>query len=307
MDLSVVIVSYNTRELLRGCLTSVISTLSSSRLYCEVLVVDNASTDGSVTMVQDTFPQVSLLINRENRGFAAANNQAIGKSRGRHVLLLNPDTLVREGALEGMVEFLDEHGQVGVVGPKLIYPDGSFQHSAFTFPTLPMILLDFFPLNHRLINSRLNGRYPRALYEAREPFSIDHPLGAGLMVRRKTIEEIGLLDERFFIYCEEIDWCLRIKRAGWKIYCLPQAEIVHYVAQSTAQFRDEMFVELHKSRYRLYKKHYAPRFRRMARWLVLLGLTYQSLQARWATWRGRLDQDALQSRLGAYRQVQLLS
>jgi N-acetylglucosaminyl-diphospho-decaprenol L-rhamnosyltransferase len=307
MDLSIVIVSYNTRELLRGCLASVISTLISSQLNYEVLVVENASTDGSVTMVQDAFPQARLLINRENRGFAAANNQAIGQARGRHVILLNPDTVVREGALERMVGFLDEHAQVGVVGPKLIYPDGSFQHSAFTFPTLPMIFLDFFPLNHRLINSRLNGRYPRALYEVRQPFPIDHPLGAGLMVPRKVIEEVGLLDEGFFMYCEEIDWCMRIKRAGWKIYCFPEAEIVHYIAQSTAQFRDEMFVELHRSRYRLYEKHYAPWFRRMARWLVLLGLTYHSLRARWAAWRGRLDQDALQSRLGAYRQVRPLS
>ena len=306
MDLSVTIVSYNTRELLRGCLTSVISTLS-SRLNHEVLVVDNASTDGSAAMVQDDFPQVRLLINKENRGFAAASNQAIGQSGGRHIVLLNPDTVVAEGALDGMVKFLDEHAQVGVVGPKLLHPDGNLQHSAFAFPTLPMIFLDFSPLNHRLIDSRLNGRYPRALYEAGEPFPVDHPLGAGLMVRRKVIEEVGLLDEGFFMYCEEIDWCMRIKKAGWRIYCFPQAEIVHYVGQSTAQFQEEMFVELHRSRYRLYEKHYDRWFRRVARWLVLLGLTYRGLQARWATWRGHLDQDALQDRLGAYRRVRLLS
>jgi N-acetylglucosaminyl-diphospho-decaprenol L-rhamnosyltransferase len=306
MDLSVVIVSYNTRELLHGCLTSVISTLR-SRLQYEVLVVDNASTDGSATMVQDAFPQVRLLINKENRGFAAANNQAIERSGGRHVILLNPDTVVREGVLERMVTFLDEHSQVGVVGPKLLYPDGSFQHSAFTFPTLPMIFLDFFPVNHRLTNSRLNGRYPRASYDVGGPFPVDHPLGAGLMVRRKAIEDVGLLDEGFFMYCEEIDWCMRVKKAGWEIYCFPQAEIVHFVGQSTTQSRDEMFVQLHRSRYRLYEKHYNRWFRRLARWLVLLGLTYQSLRARWATWRGRLDQDALQDRLRAYRQVRLLS
>ena len=306
MDLSVIIVSYNTRDLLRGCLASVIPTLS-SRLSHEVLVVDNASTDGSAAMVQDAFPQVRLLINKENRGFAAANNQALGQSRGRHAILLNPDTVVREGALDGMVKFLDERAQVGVVGPRLLYPDSGFQHSAFTFPTLPMIFLDFFALNHRLINSRLNGRYPRALYEAGEPFLVDHPLGAGLMVRREAIEKVGLLDEGFFIYCEEIDWCMRIKKAGWEIYCFPQAEIVHYVGQSTSQSQDEMFVELHKSRYRLYQKHYGRWFRRTARWIVLLGLTYQSLQARWATRRGRLDQAALQNRLKAYRQVRLLS
>lgn len=306
MDLSVIIVSYNTRDLLRACLTSVVSTLSSG-LDHEVLVVDNASADGSAAMVRDAFPQVRLLINKKNRGFAAAGNQALGQSGGRHAILLNPDTVVRRGAFVKMVKFLDENPQVGVVGPKLVYPDGGFQHSAFTFPTLPMIFLDYFPLNHRLINSRLNGRYSRVLYEEGEPFPIDHPLGAGLMVRRRVMEEVGLLDEGFFMYCEEIDWCIRIKKAGWQIYCHPQAEITHYVGQSTTQFGDEMFVELHKSRYRVYRKHYSWRFRRMARWLVRLGLTYRSLQARWAARRGRLDQDALQNRLGAYRQVRLLS
>lgn len=306
MDLSVIIVSYNTRDLLRGCLASVISTLSSGLNY-EVLVVDNASADGSAAMVQDAFPQAGLLINKENRGFAAASNQALAESRGRHAILLNPDTVVGERALCGMVRFLDEHSEVGVVGPKLLYPDGAFQHSVFTFPTLPMIFLDFFPVNHRLINSRLNGRYPRALYEAGEPFPVDHPLGAGLMVRRGVIEEVGLLDEGFFIYCEEIDLCMRIKKAGWEVYCFPQAEITHYGGESTGQLQDQMFVELHKSRYRLYHKHYSQWFRRMARWLVFLGLTYRGLQARWAIRRGRLDQDALDSRLRAYRRVRLLS
>jgi len=306
MDLSVIIVSYNTRDLLRACLTSVVSTLSSG-LDHEVLVVDNASADGSAAMARDAFPQVRLLINKKNRGVAAAGNQALGQSGGRHAILLNPDTVVRRGAFVKMVKFLDENPQVGVVGPKLVYPDGGFQHSAFTFPTLPMIFLDYFPLSHRLINSRLNGRYSRVLYEEGEPFPIDHPLGAGLMVRRRVMGEVGLLDEGFFMYCEEIDWCIRIKKADWQIYCHPQAEITHYVGQSTTQFGDEMFVELHKSRYRVYRKHYSWRFRRMARWLVRLGLTYRSLQARWAARRGRLDQDALQNRLGAYRQVRLLS
>lgn len=306
MDLTAAIVSYNTRELLRGCLTSVLSSLR-GRLSYEVVVVDNASGDGSVAMIRDHFPDVQLLVNKKNRGFAAASNQALVQSRGRHVVLLNPDTVVGEGALEYMVKFLDEEDEVGVVGPKLLYPDGSLQHSAFGFPTLPMIFLDFFPVNHRLVNSRLNGRYPRAWYESGKPFPVDHPLGACFMVRREVIDGVGLLDEDFFMYCEEIDWCMRIKKAGWTIYCLPQAEVIHYAGQSTSQFRDRMFVELHRSRYRLYEKHYSRWFKRVARWLVLLGLSYRSLEARWATRRGRLNQDALQKRLAAYRQIRLLS
>lgn len=306
MDISVLIVSYNTRELLRGCLTSVISTLSLLSKY-ELLVVDNASSDGSAAMVQGAFPNVRVIANKENRGFAAASNQGMESSSGRYVMLLNPDTVVRPRAVGAMMELLETDPEIGVVGPKLLYPDGSVQHSAFSFPTLPMIFIDFFPLNHRLVNSRLNGRYPRALYDAGEPFPIDHPLGAGLMVRRGVIEEVGLLDEGFFMYCEEIDWCMRIKRAGWKIYCCPQAEIVHYVAQSTAQFKEEMFVELHKSRYRLYDKHYSPSFQRAARWIVLVGLASESLRARWAVWRGHIDRDAVRAHLEAYRQVRELS
>ena len=306
MDLSVISVSYNTRDLLRGCLDSVISTLGSQLEY-ELLVVDNASTDDSVVMVRDCFPQVRLFDNLENLGFAAGSNQAIAESSGRYVILLNPDTVVGEGALDGMMRLLEGRSNIGVVGPKLLFPDGSFQHSAFSFPSLAMIFLDFFPLHHRLSNSRVNGRYPRRLYEMGEPFPIDHPLGAALMVRRQVIDEVGLLDEDFFMYCEEIDWCMRIKNAGWQIVCWPQAEIVHYVGQSTAQFREEMHVALHKSRRRLYEKHYGSGFRRAAHWLVTLGVLSQGLRVRWAAKRGQLDQDSLERRLTAYREIRSLS
>lgn len=306
MDLSVVIVSYNTRELLRGCLDSVLADLD-SRVKHEVIVVDNASADGSAAMIRDSFPQVRLLANSQNRGFAASSNQAIQKSSGQYVVLLNPDTLVRKGALESLMALLEERRDAGVVGPKLLFPDGSLQHSAFTFPTLAMIFLDFFPLHHRLLDSRINGRYPRGLYERAEPFPIDHPLGAALMVRRAVIEEVGLLDESFFMYCEEINWCLRIKEAGWRIFCIPRAEIVHHVGQSTRQFREEMYVELHRSRYRLYQKHYGAGFRRVARWLVALGVWSQGLRARWAAARGHLDRRDFEARMRAYREVRSLS
>jgi len=306
MDLSVVTVSYNTRKLLRECLASVFSTLGSG-LRFEVIAVDNASSDGSVAMIQDSFPAVRVLANSENVGFAAGSNQGIRESSGRYVILLNPDTVATDGALAEMERLMEERSEVGAVGPSLLFPDGSFQHSAFTFPTLPMILLDFFPLNHRFLNSRLNGRYPRAWYEKGEPFAIDHPLGAALMVRRSVVDEVGLLDEGFFMYCEEIDWCMRIKRAGWTILCCPAAEIVHHVGQSTAQFRDDMYVELHRSRYRLYRKQYGPSFRRMARWLVNLGIAYLGLRVRWAHLKGDLDAEDLKRRLRAYEEVRSLA
>lgn len=306
MDLSVVTVSYNTRELLRACLASIISTLPPTISY-ELSVVDNASADGSAAMVRQDFSEVRLVCNADNRGFAAASNQGLQQSMGRYLLLLNPDTVVRAGALESMLRVLEERVAVGAVGPRLVFPDGDFQHSAFTFPTLPMIFLDFFPLHHRLLDSRLNGRYPREWYQRGEPFPIDHPLGAALMVKRTVMEEVGLLDEGFFMYCEEIDWCLRIKQAGWQILCCPQAEVIHHVGESTSQSKDEMYVELHKSRYFLYEKHYGPLFRRLARRLVRLGVSYQERQACREASTGRLEQGALQRRLQAYREVRALS
>jgi len=303
MDLSVIIVSHNTRELLALCLDSLLTNLASSALGYEVIVVDNASRDQTVEMVGERFPQVQLLANEENLGFAAANTQGLKVGKGNYLLLLNPDTLVRGEALQLMLQFLVSHPRVGMVGPKLLYPDGRLQHSAFSFPTLPMIFLDFFPLNHRLINSRLNGRYPKALYEAGEPFPVDHPLGAAMMVRRETVDQVGPLDEGFFIYCEEIDWCMRVKEMGWEIFCLPQAEIVHYVGRSTGQFREAMYVELHRSRHRLYEKHYGPAFRLMARLIVGLGVRREMLKARWEARQGRVTEGELEKRLDAYRRV----
>jgi GT2 family glycosyltransferase len=223
-DLSIVVVSYNTRQLLKECLDSVYASLAESILVSEVVVVDNASQDGSAVMVRKHFPRFRLIANEDNRGFAAANNQALralGYGTGdtshpplpKYAMLLNPDTIVGRRALTTLVRFMDENPKAGACGARLLHSDGSFQHSAFAFPTLLQVFLDFFPINYRLTDSRANGRYPRRLYRAGEPFPIDHPLGAALMVRREAIEQVGLLDEGFFMYCEEIDWCLRLKGA----------------------------------------------------------------------------------------------
>ncbi|MDE3090800.1 MAG: glycosyltransferase family 2 protein [Chloroflexota bacterium] len=317
IDLSIVIVSYNVRELLAQCLESVSSiqsTVNSGQsslftdhrsLSTELFVVDNASSDGSAAMVREKFPSVRLIENATNRGFAAANNQAFGETRGRYVLMLNPDTAVRPGALETLVRFMDAHPRAGACGGKLLYADGTLQHSAFAFPTLAQIFFDFFPLSRRLSDSHLNGRYPRAAYTRGEPFQIDHPLGADLLVRRATAEQVGWLDTDFFIYCEEIDWCMRIKRAGWQIWCVPQAEIVHHEAQSTrhASRRDAMFVELWRARYRLFQKHYSPAFGWAARQIVRAGLANEARRARAAARRGEVTQDELERRLGAYAQT----
>jgi len=316
LGLAIVIVNWNVRELLEACLTSVYESLMSSNLTGEVWVVDNASTDGSIGMVRERFPQARLIANETNVGFAAANNQALRamgfSSAGphdlpRYVLLLNPDTEVLDDAPATMVRFLDENPQAGVAGARLLYPDGRLQHSAFAFPTLAQAFLDFFPLHYRLLNSRLNGRYPRQLYEQGEPFPIDHPLGAALMARGEAIQQVGLLDERFFIYCEEIDWCLRMKQAGWGVYCVPRAEVVHHEARSTRQVRGEMFVALWRSRYLLFEKHYSHFYQWAVRRMVRLGLQAEKRRALAAYERGEISQTDLESCLVACRTVAEMS
>lgn len=309
MDIAIIIVSYNTRQLLAECLNSVLAGLKRSGLLGEVWVVDNASADGSAGLVRQQFGAVHLVASSENVGFAAGNNlalQAMGlgtKPQARHVLFLNPDTRILDDALGQMVRFLDATRGAGAAGARLVNGDGSFQHSAFRFPGLGQILLDLFPLHHQLLDSQLNGRYPRRLYEAGRPFAVDHPLGAALMVRTETLVQVGGFDEQFFMYCEEIDLCRRIRMAGWRIYCVPAATIVHLVAQSTRQFRDRMFVALWRSRFRMFAKHNSRAFRWAARRLVRLGLWAESRRARAANRQGKMEVDQLAARLAAYQEV----
>ena len=286
-DLGIIIVSWNVRNLLAACLESVISTLATVHspspdrgleLSSEIIVVDNASSDGSADMVLTRFPQVKVINSEKNLGFAGGNNRGLRAwgldaqrstlDAPRYVLLLNPDTVVRGDALATMVRFMDATPRAGVCGTRLVYGDGSFQHSAFGFPGLWQIALDAPGVHPRLLDSRLNGRYSRKLYVGRQPFEVDHPLGASMLVRAEAIRQVGLMDEGFHMYCEEIDWSWRIKKAGRKVFCVPQAEIVHYGGQSTLQVRPEMVVALWTSRLRLYHKHYPVWKLAVAKWLV---------------------------------------
>jgi N-acetylglucosaminyl-diphospho-decaprenol L-rhamnosyltransferase len=311
-DVAIVTVSYNTCTLLAETLGSAFEGLSRSGLDGQVWVVDNASSDGSAEMVRQRFPAVHLIAHEKNQGFAGANNlalRAIDRQpaiRPRHVLFLNPDTRILGDALGQMARFLDATPHAGVAGARLVHGDGSFQHAAFRFPGLWQILLDFFPVHHRLVNSRLNGRYPRRLYESGRPFRVDHPLGAALMVRTAALQLVGGFDEQFFMYCEEIDLCRRIKSAGWEAYCVPAATIVHLVAQSTRQFREQMFVALWRSRFRMFRKHNSSAFRWAARRLLRLGLWAEGRRAEAACRRGELGDAQLKAWLAAYREVAAL-
>lgn len=300
IDVAIVIVSWNVRDYLIDCLRSLCSEIGRSQLAVEIWVVDNASTDGTVALAGDLFPQVHVIANDRNVGFGAANNQGMRAAREldpRYYFLLNPDTLVRPGSLRALVDFMDAHPKAGMAGARLVYGDGRFQHSAFSFPGIGQLAFDLFPMPARLYESRLNGRYPRRFYNGRHrPFQIDHPLGATIMVRADVAEATNGFDESFHMYCEEIDWSWRVREAGWEIYVVPGAEIIHYGGESTSQIPAESMVNLWRSRAQLYRKHHGRVRLAMARRMVRLAMTkkaavaqdpdmkraYEEIQAIWS-------------------------
>ncbi|MCL4805387.1 MAG: glycosyltransferase family 2 protein [Anaerolineae bacterium] len=272
IDVAIIIVSWNVRNYLSDCLRSVAADLRVSRLRGEVWVVDNASTDGTVALLEDLFPQVNVIANQTNAGFGAANNQGLRAAAARHpryYFFLNPDTLVRPGAIGRLVKCLDERPKGGMAGARLIYGDGRFQHSGFSFPGLGQLIFDLYNMPARLYESRLNGRYPRRYYRNdRSPFPIDHPLGASMLVRADVAESTQGFDESFHMYCEEIDWSWRVRESGWEIYAVPAAEIVHFSGESTKQIPAQSMINLWESRARLYHKHHGRLRRTLASWLV---------------------------------------
>ncbi|MBN2138819.1 MAG: glycosyltransferase [Sedimentisphaerales bacterium] len=255
--LSIIVVSWNVKQDLADCIRSISQNPPDCRY--EIIVVDNASTDGSAEMVAKEFPSVTLISNEDNRGFAAANNIGIRQARGRYVLLLNPDTVVHAGSLDTLITFMENHNDVGACGPKLLNSDGTIQPSARKFPTLRALLhrytiLRILPLFRRQYRKWLMTDFT---HDRRK--NVDQVMGAALMVRRSVLENVGLMDEDFFMYYEEVDLCCRIKKAGWRIVFVPDAVITHTGGRSIGQIRIRkrimtlrsvmLFLRKHRGRY----------------------------------------------------------
>ncbi|MBY0358819.1 MAG: glycosyltransferase [Candidatus Obscuribacterales bacterium] len=252
--LSVIIVSWNVAGLLRRCLETLKEDLRG--IDAEVFVVDNDSADQSVAMVSSEHPWVRLIANDSNRGFAAANNQALAQSSGEFVLLLNPDTEVRPGAIPTLLHFLEEHERAAVVAPQLINTDGSVQRSCRAFPTFAGMLFELLGLSKLFPNNEKFGHYKMLDFDHLHEREVDQPEGACLMMRRSVIDQVGTLDEGFFMLFEEVDWCYRIKEAGWQIWFAPQAQVVHHYGQSIKQVKAKMILSSHRGLYRFWSKHY---------------------------------------------------
>jgi GT2 family glycosyltransferase len=254
MDVSIIIVSWNTKRLLRDCLISIYE--QAGNVDYEIIVLDNASTDGSAEMVKSDFPEVVLLENPENRGFAAASNQGIAASRGRYILLLNSDTVILNNAIEKVISFADMHPETGVIGCRVLNPDGTLQPTCFMFPSLLNMVLSCTYLYKVFPQSRFFGREHMTWWERDNSMEVDVITGCFMLVRREAFERVGLLDERFFMYGEEADWCYRFKINGWKRMFTPTGEIVHFGGQSTSQKPVAMIVQLRVSILKFVRKHY---------------------------------------------------
>ncbi len=259
MNLSIIIVSYNVRDLLRKCLSSIGEDTLPDK---EIIVVDNVSTDGSPDMVKAEFPGVRLVENTENLGFGRANNAGYALSTGRMILFLNPDTVVRDSALEKMARYLDDHDDVGAVSCRLLNGDLSLQRSCRHFPGIFTTIVNYTRLSDRFPGSTVFGRNQMSYWDYGSIRDVDVVSGACMMFRRSLLEEIGLFDERFFMYSEEVDLCRRVWNAGRRIVFIPHAEIVHWYGKSSETLKDEIVMNkliyrhYFTSRYYYFRKHY---------------------------------------------------
>lgn len=226
VDITVAIVSHRHYRFLDVCLSSVFA--NTHRASIDVALVDNVGEPEIETLISTRFPQVRLMVNRKRLGFAANNNQVILPSRARYSFLLNPDTVVQPGAIDALVDFMDTHPAVGACGPKLIYPDGRLQLSCRQFPTISSVLLRRTPLRLLFRNSAAARRHTMADWDHDSRASVGWLFGAAVVIRREALEAVGGLDESMFLYSEDIDWCLRCHQAGWDVYYVPDAVVVHY-------------------------------------------------------------------------------
>ncbi len=253
LDLSIVIVSWNVRELLRQCLASIQA--GRGALALETIVVDSASTDGSCQMVASEFPAVRLVRQETNVGFSRGNNLGLALSLGRYALLLNPDTELVGSALPDMVAYLDAHPRVGALGPQLLYPDGHIQSSRRRFPTLATGFFESTWLQPMAPRSVL-GRYYMTDHPDDLTCEVDWVMGACLAVRRQAFEAVGLLDEGYFMYSEEMEWQRRIKDAGWRVVYYPQAKVTHHEGKSSEQVVAKRHIYFQRSKLRFFQQYH---------------------------------------------------
>ena len=256
MDISIIMVSWNVLDLLRQSLRSIRLQGSDDKRQMEIIVVDNASSDGSVKMLHDEFPDVRVIANSQNLGFTRGNNQALEIAQGRCFFLINPDTQLHPHALENLSAYMDAHPRVGIIGPRLVYGDGAPQSSRRRFPALATAFLESTKLQEWFPRNRTLTHYYMLDTSDDEIQTVDWINGSAMFVRREVYDQLGGFDEGFFMYSEELDWCYRVKQAGWQIVYLPTAQVTHYEGKSSEQATPQRVIYFHSSKVRFFRKYH---------------------------------------------------
>ena len=264
MNISIIIVNWNTKDLLRDCLDSIYKTIDP--LTYEIIVVDNASSDGSMAMLAAEYPQVKIIANKENRGFGAANNQGFAVMQGQYALLINTDAVLTAGAVQKLWDFAEANPRAAIVCGQLLNADGSKQNSIASFPTLLTLAA-----NTSLLEYLFPGSYPSKRYEHAGPLEVDSAIGACMMIRKKALDEVSFFDDRYFFFFEETDMAYAMKRAGWRIYQVPDALIYHLQGQSIGH-NARSRIEFYRSRYQFLRKWHSPAYFYLAKIIIFLRL-----------------------------------
>jgi len=274
VDLSIIIVSWNVANLLRACLDSILA--APSTLSLEIIVVDSASKDDTVPMIRGDYPQVKLFPQSENLGFTRSNNIGLQAASGRYVMLLNPDTVIIENALAHLVAYLETHPKVGIVGPHTLNTDGTTQSTRRRFPTLAVGFFESTWLQKYAPQSLMRWYYAADVAEDGVA-EVDWVQGSALMARREVYEQIGGLDEGYFMFSEELDWCKRAKDAGWRVVYVGTAQITHHGGKSTEQIAAQKHIYFHQSKLRYFRKHHGWMVAQTLRIFLLLNYVWQIL------------------------------
>lgn len=302
MDLSVVIVNWNVKSLLRDCLRSLGEAAQALQPTGEIIVVDSASTDGSPQMVRDEFPQVRLIASHENLGYARGNNVGAAAARGRYIFLLNPDTVVKPGGLSAMIDYMAARPQVGALGPQLLWPDGTVQSSRRRFPSLGSLFWESTLLGQWWPRNRHIQRYHMVDCPSDQPQGVDWVVGAALLIRAETWRQVGPIDESFFMYFEETDWCRRCVQAGWEIHYLPAAQIIHYEGKSSEQVVADRTIRFQRSKIYYARKYFGRGWAVILRLFLWATFAFQWLEesAKWLIGHRR---DLRRARMVTYGQI----
>lgn len=275
IDISIIIVTWNSENWIKRCLDSILAT--SGDLKMEIIVVDNFSKDKTQEILKPYGSQIKLIQNSSNLGYAKGCNQGLKIAQGNYILLLNPDTEITENSLKKMRDFMEKNPEAGALGPQLLDFEGQIQPSCRRFPNYKLLLWELSGLSRLFPKSKIFGAWKMGDFDFKSTREVEQPMGSALLIRKKVIDQIGLMDERFFLFYNDVDFCYRIKQAGWKIYFYPEAKIFHSKGASTGQVKIKKIIQSHRGHFFYLKKYHSSGLKAILLLPFGLGLLFSSL------------------------------